>query len=91
MPQWWAINTQYYGATGKHVTGKLTRGREAAVPRPRGLVTFPSSASVATVVAGVLNAGLLPVDENAVYAVLGDDGTSQVRGEEMGNGNGCGH
>ena len=54
-------------------------GREASVPRPRGRTTFPTSTSVGNVVSDVLARGMLPIDENAVYAVLGDERTTQVR------------
>ena len=49
------------------------------MPRPRGRVTFPTSGSVGNVVADVLARWMLPIDENAVYAVLGDESTTQVR------------
>ena len=52
----------------------MHNGHEASFPRQQ----FGSADSVAALVAGAVSSGKLPADENAVYAVLGDAGTTQV-------------
>ena len=74
VPKWWAINPQYTGKSGRNVTAAVANGKEAFFKSAH----FQSADEVAALVSGAITSGKLPADEHGVYAVLGDDATTQV-------------
>ena len=75
VPKWWAINTQYRDKSGHHVSSAVSNGKEATFKR----MHFKTASEVAALVANAIRSKKLPADENSIYAVLGDELTSQVR------------
>lgn len=78
VSSWWNINRYYTGKPGEYVTGNVSLGAEVEdASKSQGRVLNVSS--VFNVVVSGIKSKKLPLDPNAVYAVLVDGNTRQVR------------
>ena len=76
VPLWWNVNRMYFDTNKNYVSGDVSMGKEYSdVAKSQGSLT--TSSRVASIVTNAVSQSQLPVDGNAIYAVLTDRNTPQ--------------